>query len=301
VKQAKVPFICLTNSGGKTESHKAQHYTHLLQTDVPPLHVVQSHSPMRLLLPTFVDKHILVASRDDASADVIMKEYGFTNYTTLKAFGAQYPFLNPLKHYPPHPSNSIAAATMTPDSSSHKGEPIQAIFVLDTPEDWEEALQIMCDVLLTHGHMLPTASSPSEQLPVFFANPDISYAHQYHLPRFTNGAFRLCLERLYKEVSGKDLQYTIYGKPFKRTYDYALERLSAIATQFNSPKISTVYAIGDNPASDICGANEMGWFSILVRTGVWQSEEENDRQYPAAHVCPSVVEAIDFIFERQKL
>jgi ribonucleotide monophosphatase NagD (HAD superfamily) len=29
--------------------------------------------------------------------------------------------------------------------------------------------------------------------------------------------------------------------------------------------------IGDNPAGDIIGANEFGWKSILVRTGVYKS------------------------------
>ena len=84
-----------------------------------------------------------------------------------------------------------------------------------------------------------------------------------------------------------------------------------------------VYAIGDNPLSDIKGANDMGWFSILVRTGCFQSVEDNDRTNPAKLVCPSVVgmflfftfpssfcfscltfnisiEAIDFIISQQK-
>lgn len=34
--------------------------------------------------------------------------------------------------------------------------------------------------------------------------------------------------------------------------------------------------IGDNPASDIRGANEKGWESILVRSGVFRGED-NDK------------------------
>jgi hypothetical protein len=33
---------------------------------------------------------------------------------------------------------------------------------------------------------------------VFLANPDLAYANQFHLMRFTNGAFHVCLEALYK-------------------------------------------------------------------------------------------------------
>ena len=34
-------------------------------------------------------------------------------------------------------------------------------------------------------------------------------------------------------------------------------------------KITNFYMIGDNPKSDIAGANAKGWTSILVRTGVF--------------------------------
>ncbi len=33
---------------------------------------------------------------------------------------------------------------------------------------------------------------------MFLANPDLAYANQFHLMRFTNGAFHVCLEALYK-------------------------------------------------------------------------------------------------------
>jgi ribonucleotide monophosphatase NagD (HAD superfamily) len=35
-------------------------------------------------------------------------------------------------------------------------------------------------------------------------------------------------------------------------------------------EISKYFMIGDNPAGDIRGANQMGWESILVRTGVYK-------------------------------
>jgi hypothetical protein len=47
-----------------------------------------------------------------------------------------------------------------------------------------------------------------EQLPVFLANPDLSYANQFHLMRFTNGAFHLCLQALYKVQHSHTLSHT---------------------------------------------------------------------------------------------
>jgi ribonucleotide monophosphatase NagD (HAD superfamily) len=33
--------------------------------------------------------------------------------------------------------------------------------------------------------------------------------------------------------------------------------------------------VGDNPSGDIEGANRKGWESILVRTGIFESKENN--------------------------
>jgi ribonucleotide monophosphatase NagD (HAD superfamily) len=44
--------------------------------------------------------------------------------------------------------------------------------------------------------------------------------------------------------------------------------------------------IGDNPKSDIRGANSAGWSSILVRTGVFKGE--NDEEDPAKYVVDNI-------------
>ena len=47
--------------------------------------------------------------------------------------------------------------------------------------------------------------------------------------------------------------------------------------------------IGDNPYSDIAGADTKGWTTILVKTGVFDPEGQysvngNDKNHPATHV-----------------
>jgi len=99
----------------------------------------------------------------------------------------------------------------------------------------------------------------------------------------------------------------LYGKPYKVTYDYAkkvmIEQLKAYHEGHENRENMddmTIYAIGDNPLSDIKGANEAGenFVSILLRTGVWISKEENDATNPAKHVFPSVREAFKFICDK---
>jgi len=46
--------------------------------------------------------------------------------------------------------------------------------------------------------------------------------------------------------------------------------------------------VGDNPESDIAGANAAGWASVLVRTGVYDPQ-----QGPPTHVPTQEVEDVE--------
>ena len=65
--------------------------------------------------------------------------------------------------------------------------------------------------------------------------------------------------------------------------------------------------IGDNPKSDIAGANAKGWISILVRTGVFDPKAAsstklgNDKENPATHVVENFEEAVDLIYRLEGL
>ncbi len=49
--------------------------------------------------------------------------------------------------------------------------------------------------------------------------------------------------------------------------------------------------IGDNPLTDVRGANSAGWESILVRTGVFQGGE-NSEDEKAKYVVQGILEAV---------
>ena len=89
------------------------------------------------------------------------------------------------------------------------------------------------------------------------------------------GAFRIALEAIYKATTGADLPYTQLGKPYTSTYAFADAMLRRhLGDLGDDPeKNLKVYMVGDNPASDIAGANSFGWQSLLVRTGVYGGGE----------------------------
>ena len=83
------------------------------------------------------------------------------------------------------------------------------------------------------------------------------------------------------------------------------ESLDIDITKEELPSDFTIYAIGDNPQSDIRGVNEAGekWFSILVRTGVFQEADQSSSSPPfVAHLLvDDVFDAVHFILQRENI
>lgn len=106
---------------------------------------------------------------------------------------------------------------------------------------------------------------------------------------------------------------TTGGKPTNATYTYAAHLLSSqIAhltsgtpinlhpTSSSAPSLpGRVYMIGDNPASDIAGANAFGWESILVKTGVFRGEKREDAEHVPTVVAEDVWEGVKWALERE--
>lgn len=75
-----------------------------------------------------------------------------------------------------------------------------AIVLFGEPINWETSLQILTDILLTHGNpdMTSNNSNIDTHIPIVACNKDLVFKAVADLPRFGHGAFLLCLEALYK-------------------------------------------------------------------------------------------------------
>jgi ribonucleotide monophosphatase NagD (HAD superfamily) len=84
---------------------------------------------------------------------------------------------------------------------------------------------------------------------------------------------------------------TIFGKPEKTSFDFAEKLIDAQSTN-----VQCIYMIGDNPLTDVKGANAAGgrWRSILTRTGMHIGRENHDT-FTAHQVVDDVVGALDFM------
>lgn len=179
---------------------------------------------------------------------------------------------------------------------------------------------------------------PEKQIPVHFSNPDLLWGNEFSVSRFGQGALQESMAAVYKKITGHELQrsvlialfflspfetanltralYTIRetgGKPSRATYDYAA---SLLASQIDHAQHGTeinlhpspdkvghvpgrVYMVGDNPASDIAGANNYGWESILVQTGVFRGARPEEAEHVPKVVAKDVLEGVKWALRRE--
>jgi ribonucleotide monophosphatase NagD (HAD superfamily) len=84
-------------------------------------------------------------------------------------------------------------------------------------------------------------------------------------------------------AQGVKLQKSVIGKPHRETYEFAEKRLVQHREESfkaeNLEPLRVVYMIGDNPESDVRGANSYNspigaeWIPVLVRSGVYSGGE----------------------------
>lgn len=210
-----------------------------------------------------------------------------------------FPFAPP----PPQPSRPLPlplATLSTPPSDLPSHLKIDAIFVFDDPRDWALDTQIITDLLQSHAGYLGTYSSLNgdASLPkggwqldgqptLHFSNGDLVWSAAHPLPRFGQGAFQGALMGVWREVTrGERLKQQIAGKPTVTTYRYADRVLGRLVQGGGAGGLRTVYMVGDNPSSDIEGANRYTalknggaeWVGVLVETGVWRAGKFGDAQ-----------------------
>ncbi len=260
--------------------------------------------------------------------------YGFKRVVTpadlLAANGHIYPFAHLRdslhKEFSPLPDGKSAAAITDPYSRDIPSDALQIdqILVWNDPRDWSLDIQVIHDLLVSHRGYLGTISTlngdrsladhgwqQDGQPALWISNLDLVWKTEYPVNRFGTGAFLHALEGVWAAVTegAAPLRYHALGKPSRHTYAYAHERLlhydadvpeaqRAGRRQKRRP-LRRVYMVGDNPESDIRGANEFApedgtkWESILVRTGVFQpTRAEPEPRYKPTVIVDDVVDAV---------
>ncbi|KAF0041359.1 hypothetical protein F2P81_007257 [Scophthalmus maximus] len=244
----KVPVVFVTNAGNCMRQTKAEHLSHLLEVEVSPDQVMLSHSPLRMF-NQFHKMCVLVSGQ--GPVEEVAHNLGFQDVVTIDMLRDAYPLLDVVDHNR-RPKCSVSMTTEAILCS------LTTIILFGEPIRWETNLQVIVDVLLTNGNPDDAWSSIQyPHIPVLACNMDLLWMAEAKNPRFGHGMFLVCLESLYKKVTGYELKYeALIGKPSVVTYNYAelLVRQQAEKLGWTMP-VKRLYAIGDNPMADIYGAN----------------------------------------------
>ncbi|XP_068169228.1 haloacid dehalogenase-like hydrolase domain-containing 5 [Antennarius striatus] len=264
----KVPVVFVTNAGNCMRQTKAEQLSHVLDVEICPEQVMLSHSPLRIFTQ-FHKMRVLVSGQGPVME--VAENLGFQDVVTIDMLRDAYPLLDVIDHN---------RRPKDPSPPSKGLRPIDAIILFGEPIRWETNLQLIVDLLLTNGN--PDNVWNSNQyphIPVLACNMDLLWMAEAKNPRFGHGMFLVCLENLYKKVTGYELKYqALIGKPSVVTYNYAelLIRQQAERLGWTTP-VKRLYAIGDNPMADIYGANLYNCYLQAARRTSTQMQATSGR------------------------
>ncbi|NXR93239.1 HDHD5 hydrolase, partial [Hypocryptadius cinnamomeus] len=317
--QFLVPVVFVTNAGNCLRQKKADQLSHLLGVPISQDQVMMSHSPLRMF-KRYHEKCVLVSGQGPLLD--IAQDLGFCQPITIDTLREKRPLLDAVDH-DRRPSVLVSEIFVSN---------LSAVVLFGEPVRWETSLQLIIDVLLTSGYPgNPYGQENYPHIPVLACNMDLMWVAEAQSPRFGHGTFMVCLENIYKKITGKDLKYeALMGKPSRLTYQYAehLIRAQALQRSWEQP-IQTLCAVGDNLMTDVYGANlwenqlasaaAARCRSVLVCTGVYSPHGEEplpsgdsvaenvfhghrDFSFDPAlvepdHIVPDVDAAVDLVFQ----
>ncbi|KAI4238380.1 MAG: hypothetical protein L6R40_005742 [Gallowayella cf. fulva] len=264
LQRLRIPFILLTNGGGKHENDRVAELSRLLSVRISPSMFIQSHTPFADLIhqiderdrtkTPLKDKTILPSrtlpipplstTQSTHPLPIPPKPFNQSELTTtplplkqlrlplhlITAHPNLWPFTSPYSaHYAPH-ARPLPHPISTPHSSSPHLR-ISAIFVFADPRDWALDIQLLLDCLLSRNGLIGT-SRPQKNIihppHLYFSNPDLQWSSSYHLPRLGQGSFQAAFQGVWHQLTNgrsPPLPITTIGKPSQGTFEFAEKRL----------------------------------------------------------------------------
>ncbi|NXM25464.1 HDHD5 hydrolase, partial [Oxyruncus cristatus] len=322
--QFLVPVVFVTNAGNCLRQKKADQLSHLLGVPISQDQVMMSHSPLRMF-KRYHEKCVLVSGQGPLLD--IAQDLGFCQPITIETLREKHPLLDAVDH-------DRRPNVLHFQEQLHRLFSLSAVVLFGEPVRWETSLQLIIDVLLTSGYPgNPYHHENYPHIPVLACNMDLMWVAEAQSPRFGHGTFMVCLENIYKKITGKELKYeALMGKPSRLTYLYAeqLLRAQALPRPWHRP-IHTLYAVGGSAALSQDDDVDHGWEnqlapaaaahcrSVLVCTGVYNPHAEvpvetrdsvteavfhghRDFRFDPGlvepdHIVPDVDAAVDLVFQ----
>ncbi|TID29016.1 hypothetical protein CANINC_002164 [Pichia inconspicua] len=211
----KVPYIFVTNGGGKHESVRAEDLSKRLQTEITSDQIVQGHTPMKELSDVY--KNVLVVGGVGNTCRKVAQSYGFTNVYTPLDIMHWDPSVTP--YYELSQDDIKHCEYKHVDFSKTK---IDAIMVFADSRNWAADQQIILELLMSkEGYMGTLSDTFEDGPPIYFAHSDFVWATNYKLVRYGMGALQVSIAALFREHTGKEMKVVRFGKPQRTTFNFA--------------------------------------------------------------------------------
>ncbi|KAG7888966.1 hypothetical protein KL925_003729 [Ogataea polymorpha] len=210
----KVPYIFVTNGGGRPESERAKELSERLGVEITEDQIIQGHTPMKDLVAVY--NNVLVVGGVGDKCRKVAEGYGFKNvYIPLDVM-----YWNPsVTPYYTLTEEDKKVCKKDVDFSKIK---IDAILVFADSRNWAADQQIILELLMSKNGVMGTVSETFEEgPPIYFAHSDFIWATNYKLSRYGMGALQVSIAALYREHTGKELKVTRFGKPQRGTFKFA--------------------------------------------------------------------------------
>jgi HAD superfamily hydrolase (TIGR01456 family) len=245
-------------------------------------------------------KTILVVSGEGEKGRKVSEGYGFQDVLTPGDIIKDNAHTTPFRQ--------LTAEVKSSRSRNYGEVEIEAVFAFADSWDWAGDQQIILDLYMGKNGRLGTRSETfDEESPVFFFQNGVIWAMNHSLSRIGMGALRASLEAMFKAMTGKELKTVAFGKPQLGTFEFATRLLRQWRkdTHGVDQPPDTIYFVGDTPDSGIRGTNEFDesgkadntWYSILVRTGVFQQCAKP--VYQPKMTADNMLEAVNNCMQRE--
>lgn len=100
----------------------------------------------------------------------------------------------------------------------------------------------------------------------------------------------MALKQVYLSIFKKPLEtIQFFGKPNQGPFNFIKE---SVESTFKPEDINRYYMVGDTPCSDIRGGNASNWTTILVKTGVFLSEDKLEGLDKPNYIVENFYEAV---------
>ena len=228
----KIPYVFVTNGGGITEEAKAVELTKKIGMPISREQVVVCHTPMQKLVGRYRNDKVLVLGKP--SCLDVAKAYGFINPVSINCLHKQYPHIYPCKQ-PVDSSRQGSTSSKHFSNDLTSLHEVSAAMVFHDPFDWGLEMQILSDVLMPFegtvdespalvrdafpqisSQQLARGQPPrqyprAQRIPLFASNADITYATEFPIARYTQGAFVECFRSLFEMQFGIPLEVRVGG------------------------------------------------------------------------------------------